>query len=593
MQAKYVAWQRQRKYALPDEELRALKQQLAFHNRDRRQIDDDGEVTDRIRGALTLNDDFISTHFRLAPKCFASFPINVRIRILDYVSVVDTPQMQDLQAMEDIAGTDDVSILHATLRPTDVFGLPVAVSAGSSTPSSVLEDVHPVLKILAHIDSEVRSVSARLFANCAATAANVGIRSLYGGSGRLRTSLPTQTQPHPSSSTTAAFQNLAVAALRHSRAACRESSLLPLQSSAKHSFFQLDVIVGATRRIKDLLRKQRMVAERILSWVLFREKTLDTPCQQLRQTVRDDFAAWDDVFSQWFAAAAGQAERDASVLGSVGLMLFRLGQEELQAYRRRVPAVEYLGSPTLTLDDARNLYWEVDKQRRDIRSEMTETYMETLTFRQAMNLGFTEIPWVRGYSWEERVSGAEDDLPDDVASVSYTAGDTAAHGARAVVVASSSGNASPEKTGARSLCSVTRSERVQQLLGVLGVDDSMKRQMEELELERVQLEEAAEAQRRRAFLVAADGMSQRLWMSTNTFRPRWEHPFRGCEICNQTPIDHVGLKRENAAVSSDIVLCNRCFVDLYDEEASSGIPNRMYTWFRVADLIQSGATAVE
>ena len=117
----------------------------------------------------------------------------------------------------------------------------------------------------------------------------------------------------------------------------------------------------------------------------------------------------------------------------------------------------------------------------------------------------------------------------------------------------------------------------------------MRRQCEELENERLQLEAHVEAQRRRAFAVAADGMSQRLWMSTQLYQPRTEHKFRGCEVCNATPIHMVGLRRENAAVCDDIVLCEACYQEMFGEEGS--IAHRMYQWYVVRDLIGCNGAA--
>lgn len=103
--------------------------------------------------------------------------------------------------------------------------------------------------------------------------------------------------------------------------------------------------------------------------------------------------------------------------------LFALALGELEQLRLRVPAVECLGDRARqwTRDDVRNMFWEaadyvhLRKQKESneqgtsrapdslpFPETLSDDYLYSLTFQQAMNLGLTEIPWVRGYTWEER-----------------------------------------------------------------------------------------------------------------------------------------------------------------------------------------------
>ena len=72
-----------------------------------------------------------------------------------------------------------------------------------------------------------------------------------------------------------------------------------------------------------------------------------------------------------------------------------------------------------------------------------------------------------------------------------------------------------------------------------------------------------ERERREAWLVAAEGMSQRIWRPSLRFRPRQQHHFGGCELCSKTPVHYVGLARPNSGASQNIVLCRSCYEECY------------------------------
>lgn len=445
------------------------------------------------------------------------------------------------------------------------------------------------------------------------------------------------------------------------------------------SFFQRDVVAAAMGRIYGQARAQRDRFERALSWVHFREGMLHSTCAALRPIIRDDLLTWEAILQQW--RTPNQRCCDTDVPGTASSIvrgqlkatgphveagsrkepldpehvdvMFERALMELTSYQRRVSSVEYLGRDDLTLDDVRNHFWEVGlappppltcHEVEDVTSAtdggstamttngVTEAYAQSITFRQALTLGLTEIPWVRGYSWEDRVTAAamllaqEEGEGDDKHSLAAYSGVGARspRGGAATAdmfdaVGSDSGRLSPQQrtrsplqqlaasssnnplnhqlsgrqspnAKSRSVCSVARSERVLQMLGNHGVDDAVRQQLEELERERAVLEAADQALRRKAFSVAAHAMSQRLWLSTDLFRPHGEHRFAGCEYCADTHLAMVGLKRENSGAMQDIVVCASCYQDLYADELS--IAHRMFQWLTVQELIGAGVTSV-
>jgi hypothetical protein len=299
-----------------------------------------------------------------------------------------------------------------------------------------------------------------------------------------------------------------------------------------------------------------------------------TPCCELRQTLREDLLLWREVMLSWRAA------RDD--------MPVKLALDELSLYQQRVPGVEYLGQPTIALADIRNMLWDVDLRLPDdgggSSSDDLEHLPRVITMGQAITLGIVDLPWVRGYAWEDREAPPPDDVPlgaeggeDEGASMSGACcPPSSSH-----TLATDLGRLNSTIGGSRSRCSTSRQERLQQLMGL--TDQSNRRQIDELELERARLEVQAAELHSRAHQVAADGMTQRLWVSTETFRPRWKHRFCGCEMCTKLPVHHVGLRRENFGVAVDIVLCATCYHAHYADEDS--VAYRMYTWFLVRDLV--------
>ena len=324
--------------------------------------------------------------------------------------------------------------------------------------------------------------------------------------------------------------------------------------------------------LSELRFQQSRVAD-LARWVEFREEMMSTPCSQLYCTIREDLALWRELMRQWKAA------RD-----DLGV---KLAMDELRLYEKRVQGIEYLGQPTLEVDDIKNMLWDVNL--RAPAEGLADDYPKSITVGQALTLGIVDLPWVRGYAWEDREvpmepleqlgSGpGEEGSAVCGASIHGGGGGSTAGGGTELDLRLNSAAG-----GSRSRCSTSRQERIQQLLGL--TDASTKKQEEELEAERIRLESLAAEQRQRAHHVAADGMTQRLWISTQTFLPRWKHRFCGCEICSKLPLHYVGLRRENCGAAVDIVLCNDCYADHYADEDS--VAHRMYSWFLVRDLITS------
>jgi hypothetical protein len=335
----------------------------------------------------------------------------------------------------------------------------------------------------------------------------------------------------------------------------------PHQNSAQRQYF-IDCLRAAGRE----LRFSRTRIADLGRWVEFREEMLRTPCSVLRPTIREDLALWKEVMRSW-----QEARSDVAV---------RLALDELHIYERRVKGVEYIGQPSVEVADIRNMLWDVNLRAPD--GTLSDDYPRTITMGQAMTLGIVDLPWVRGYAWEEREAPSEDPLGPTEEDQSAYCAPSSTHGDTTTTFgAGDLARLNSAAGGSRSRCSTSKQERIQQLLGL--TDQSSRRQEDELEIERARLEVMAAEQRARAHEVAADGMTQRLWISTQTFLPRWKHRFCGCEMCAKLPLHHVGLRRENCGAAVDIVLCNDCFNAHYGAEDS--VAHRMYTWFLVRDLI--------
>lgn len=557
---RYEEWVAARHHVVPDNEERLLKVQLAEMRkrsdavklRDRQAFGSEGR-------APTIQSAFV-TDMVIPNKGFAALSLAIRRKILDFVPVVAVGYMQDLAVMRNIVAVDDVSIFNApTWSPpaecstSSSLQMPADPDAASTTSTTIsyrmptplldttrsfqqLLSSQPLVTILNKVDEELEATYfQRILSEFSQYARLLGVV--------VPDALMTEFNIDKLSS----------------------------QSFFQHAWFSNEMVA-----LRQLINTQRGRYTKLLRWVQFRETVLNTPCHQLRLTIRDELETWEEVLAQLRHRDPNGIETD---------VMFDMALSELRSYKLRTRAIEFLGDPLLSRDDARNLFWEVGIANPP---DVTDDYLKTITFRQAMTLGLVDVPWVKGYSWECRTPPAEEEAPanDNTCAMRDESG--------GVVITMSSIDKStdvPRAPAASSYCSASKSDRIALLRESIGGEDALKKQMEDLESDRIQLETLADEKRKKAFLVAVDGMSQRLWLSTATFRPRWEHRFRGCEYCNQCPIAQVGLRKENSGAVTDIVLCQQCFDDLYADEAS--IPHRMYDWYVVKDLIDSGATAID
>jgi hypothetical protein len=284
------------------------------------------------------------------------------------------------------------------------------------------------------------------------------------------------------------------------------------------------------------LAVERERLERFELWVTFREQMLDTPCVSLRSTLRRELETWEGLLRQWLSERSD--------------VTAELALSELQRFKHRVPGVEYLGDPSMQVQDVKNMLWEVDKRLLD---DVPESYPQSITMRQAMNIGIVDIPWVRGFAWEDRSTTAE----------------------------SLGGSADSSREGSFEF---TKSEKFQSFV-VKPNDGEAMRQLLNAERDRELAVQLKEEERRKAHEIAANGMSHRIWMSTMPWRPRCTHRFGGCELCASVPIHRVGLHKERMGVCSDIVLCRSCYADVYAEEVNP-LAFKSYTWYDVAELIE-------
>jgi hypothetical protein len=302
------------------------------------------------------------------------------------------------------------------------------------------------------------------------------------------------------------------------------------------------------------LRFLRAREKQIAAWWTFKRAILDRPCSVIRETVRDDMARWRSIVNDW-----KDQRHDVPAL---------LIEAELNSLQDRVRAVEFIGDPSLEVDDARNLFWEAGLKPPE---GVTPEYMQSITFGQAISLGIIDVHWVRGYTWEER--------PLDERARAAT-GDSS--GARTTALHQSMSNAgldgSTTSTAPNGVDLRTVAER-------RADEEAIAAQQR---LEATAHEATIEADKERAVKfdrareVAAQGMTQRVWKRTEPRRPRWSHQFGGCELCASVPVHVVGLKKPNSGADADIALCQTCYDGEYKPVA---VLRNMYEWCSVADII--------
>ena len=300
------------------------------------------------------------------------------------------------------------------------------------------------------------------------------------------------------------------------------------------------------RRLRRAAHEARYLSARqakLGQWTAFRVGTFDATCDSLRLTLRSDLKLWESLLKEW------RTEReDVAIITAM---------EELRAIQSRVGGIEYLGSPDLELDDVSNMLWELNIPMPE---GLSADYTQSLTFSQVLTIGFVDLPWVKGYAWEDRAAIVEKEKEEATA--------------QGVKLA----NADDERRAAL----IQFSSRGARLAAAAAEKQQLEEQQKAAAI-KAEEERLAKLERQRAAAVAADSMTQRIWISELQYQARWEHRFGGCEYCNALPIHHVGLTHPCSGALNDIALCNTCYEDMYADEKS--VAHRMYQWYVVGDLI--------
>eukprot|EP00659_Diplonema_papillatum_P019352 gene19352-29802_t len=155
----------------------------------------------------------------------------------------------------------------------------------------------------------------------------------------------------------------------------------------------LDLPVAERTAIDKLIRSAvvelRLQTDRwsfVKNWARFFNKTVETPCSVLRDTLVPQLCKAQEqvgVFSkQWV--------RDP---------LSARISNELHALSGRLSVIKALGSPDVTLRECKYMFLSLNLPFDD---DLPEDYPQSITFRQAVTLGLFETSRVRGYIWEDK-----------------------------------------------------------------------------------------------------------------------------------------------------------------------------------------------
>lgn len=330
---------------------------------------------------------------------------------------------------------------------------------------------------------------------------------------------------------------------------------------------------------------------------LFRRDVHHRPCHEVACRFRMDIAEW-----QHYLTLLQDQRRDVASA---------LALSDVADFSQHAPAVEYLGHHTMETDDLRNMFWEVGLPSLPEGIEPS-SYPRSITVQQAIHLGLTRIPWVKGYVWEGQGSQrTASSLPGGGGALMPFAHvqDGFERLAGAAAVPAGARNRDSRSSGADNVSQSSRGGGG--LLAALG-EGGDSSSLVQAQLDHVAREDAVRHQQRRrqliprALTVAADGMTQHI-CSVQTLTdpnvkrpgPLYQRQWSGCELCAQLPIHHVGLKKHEGRLSSssaasgdgggdgvasphpdDIVLCEACYQAEY---AKRMVIHVLYDWFNVRD----------
>lgn len=232
----------------------------------------------------------------------------------------------------------------------------------------------------------------------------------------------------------------------------------------------------------------------------------------------------------------------------------------IESMTRRVKAVEFVGAPTTEAEDIRDMMW--DARSTHLPEGATREYGRTLTLGQIVSLGIADVPWVRGFAWQDRTSCVVSRQEIDITKM---------------------------------MAQFPELEAMRELSLELVVDTQKVIEAREAEQRRLELEKKATAEHERKMRVkktATDALARRVWKplpKSSVVSQKLHnqvllshHPFGSCEICGSIHIHQVGLKKMGSAVIGDVAVCEDCY-----EEAYESIPtiHKLYDWVAVRDVV--------
>lgn len=278
------------------------------------------------------------------------------------------------------------------------------------------------------------------------------------------------------------------------------------------------------------LARQRTLLDLCQRWVRFEKLSIETPCSILRFVLRECLDSWSHRLATQMPECA----------------LRELLSANIESMGRNVKAAEFVGDPRTEAEDVRDMMWDALSmhlpQGVDRRS-----YGASLTLGQIVALGISDLPWVRGFAWQDRskhiVKRADIDITKMMAQF-------------------------PALATLREL-SLDQVVDTQAAIEAREAEDRRIRGEQQL---------AAEGERReRMRKTALDALARRVFLPAG--KPR---PFGSCEMCCSIHVHVVGLKKPGSAVMGDIALCQDCYLDVYEPNDTI---HKLYEWELVSSVV--------
>eukprot|EP00759_Apiculatamorpha_spiralis_P046439 PhF_6_TR42820/c0_g1_i1/m.64829 len=254
------------------------------------------------------------------------------------------------------------------------------------------------------------------------------------------------------------------------------------------------------------------------SWVRDIQRWKDTPCYVLANTFRDLVSAYEVLFEQ------------QSRMGNGTSVHFNDALSEYNSVMARVGAVERIGAETIEYEDIVSAFRHAGTPFPE--GVDPETYHRGITFGQALSLGLLDVPWIRGYVWEEKELRLKPkkETPLQTQHEHY---DVDFH---------------ELERRASTICPYSNEEKLHRICAL---------------------------------------MSRRLWTVSDRYTTTHNRKFTGCEMCHKVHLQCCGFLKPGEAAVEDIVLCKNCYLEHYGNVES--VLHRMYWWVDLKDVITTTA----